>query len=60
MSPFRSKGAEVSDEACGKEAPREAPAASTFETIPALPDGEIENICGSDDTSGGEPDKERD
>ncbi len=44
MSPFRSKGAEVSDEACGKEAPREVPAASTFETIPALPDGEIENI----------------
>jgi len=44
VSLFRDKGADVSDGACGKGAPRGVPVDNAFETVPAIPDGEIENI----------------
>jgi len=44
VSLFRNKGADASDEACGKGAPRGVPVDNVFETVPAIPDGEIEDI----------------
>jgi hypothetical protein len=45
VSLFRDKRADVSDGACGNGAPRGVPVDDNeFETVPAIPDGEIENI----------------
>lgn len=44
VSLFRNKGADASDGACGKGAPREAPVDNAFETVPAFPDREVENV----------------
>ena len=44
VSLFRNKGADASEGACGKGAPRGAPVDNAFETVPAIPDREIENV----------------